>query len=60
MGAVLHEACTILDEIAGGDFAGPVVTSGYAIHDDAIPEAERTQYVSVEEADRWLDEPDEA
>lgn len=60
VGAVVHEAYAILDDIASGSFAGPAVTSGYGIHDDAIPQAERPPYVSVEEANRWLENPGDA
>lgn len=57
VGAVLHEAYAILDDMEAGQFAGPAVTSGNAIHDDAISEAERMSYVTTEELEGLHEEP---
>jgi hypothetical protein len=59
-GAVLHEAYAILDDMALGQFAGAVVTSNNAIHDDAIPAAERERFVTTDEIEEFVDHPGES
>lgn len=59
LGVVLHEAYSIMDELSAGTFAGPVITSGGAVFDDAVPDAGRPRYITVEEADGWLAEADD-
>jgi hypothetical protein len=49
LGAVLHEAWAMVEEIEDGEFRTLMVTSGGLIYDDLIEEAERDGYLTAEE-----------
>jgi hypothetical protein len=54
LGAVVHEAHSILVDMESGTFTAPSVTFGGATHDDQIPDHERPRYITIEEANSWL------
>ncbi|MGH8827735.1 MAG: hypothetical protein ACRDVZ_09120 [Jiangellaceae bacterium] len=56
LGAVLHEAYAIADELEEGSFGYLVVAPAGAVYDDFIDEAEREGYMTVEETRRWFAE----
>jgi phosphoribosyl-ATP pyrophosphohydrolase len=56
LGAVLHEAFAIAEEMEDGVFHSLSVASGNEIVDDYIDEAERTGFIGVEETKRFFAE----
>lgn len=56
LGAVLHEAFAIADEMEEGHFQSFAVAIGSEIVDDYIDEAERTGFIGVEETRRFFTE----
>lgn len=54
--AVLHEAFTILDEMAEGEFQYLLVASGNTIWNDLVEQADRRGYIGIEETRRFFEE----
>jgi len=56
LGAVLHEAWVMLEEVEDGTFQALMVAAGREIADDWIDDAEREGYMTTEETRRWFAE----